>query len=328
MELRSTLGKGFTESDEMDRTAVLSALGVVLIIIALASTPHLERIREGWVVDATSSFVNKGKEGIRAVIKPPETRVFEYGGKSIIVLENLSDESVLLGEREFSNAVASQDRLLLYASRNGAAVIASSYFNEAEISMLSADTRIVGLLKNVQTPGITNISYIEVWDPTNARAEQVWVDGGKVQLLIPHKMDWENFTEAKSSSEFTRVIENSRKLSNKTLLLYHPSKSSMNVIIPVNFTDDEVAMLAKNSAVKTALEYMEVEAGRVLKLDETKEFEGVELERLPYEPNTKIYVSFEITGGFGFLSEEFLVYLAIFVVLLVILYVLYTILVA
>jgi len=311
----------------MDRTAVLSILGVILVLVVLASTPYLERLRTEWAVDATSSFFNKNKESIRTVINPSETKFFEYEGKNIIVLENVTEE-MLLADEKFSNALASEDRLVLYVGREASAVLASSYFNEAEVTMLSKDSRIVGLLKNAKLLGITNISYIEVWDPTNARVELVWVDEEPFRLLVPSTMSSENFSVARSSAEFSRVIGNSRKLANKTLLLYHPSKSNMNVIIPVNFNEDEVVRLAKNDAVKTALMYMEVEAGRVLKLDETKEFQNIQVAELPYHPNTKVFVSFSITSGVDFLSEEFLVYLAIFVVLLIIFYVLYTILIA
>ncbi|MEM3555733.1 MAG: hypothetical protein QXF56_03390 [Candidatus Micrarchaeia archaeon] len=311
----------------MDRTAILSVLGIILVLVTLANTPYLERLRSEWAVDTTASFFNRGEKSIRTVILPSETKFFEYEGKNIIALENTAEEMLLADER-FEDALASQDRLVLYVGRETSAVLASSYFNEAEVAMLSKDSRIVGLLKNAKLLGVTNISYIDAWDPTNARVELVWVDEEPVRLLVPSSMSSENFSDARSSAEFSRVIGNSRKLTNKTLLLYHPSKSSMNIVIPVNFNEEEVVRLAKNSAVKTALEYMEVEAGRILKLDETREFQNVDIAELPYHPNTKIFVSFSIISGIDFLSEEFLVYLAIFVVLLVILYVLYTILIA
>ena len=315
----------------MDRSAVLSVLGLLLIIVVVVETVSFSGFASRWDVDTTSSIVNTGKESIRSIVKPPETTVVEYEGKSVIVLDNLSsgEENALFSEPNFRNALASEDRLLLYAGEGGmSAVVASYYFNDAELRMLGTDQRVVGYLKDAHSPGITNISYIEVSDPTNARVEWSEVGGYWAPILAPYNMGDENFSLAETSGEFSKVMEESRKLNKKTLLLYHPSKSSMNVIIPVNFTNDEVRMLAKNFAVKNAMETMHANAGELLALDETREFQDVDMRYLPYRPNTRVYTSFNIRGELGFLSEDILVYLAIFVVVLVIFYVLYTILIA
>jgi len=315
----------------MDRSAALSILGLLLIIAVLVDTLYFNEVVRKWEVDATSSIVNTGNESVRYIIKPPEIRVMEYEGKSIIMLENLSsgEGDNLLAEEKFRNALASEDRLLLYTSESGvSAVIASSYFNSAEVRMLSIDERVVRPLKSTHSPGITNISYIDVSDPTNARVERAELEAYVTSILVPPTMDYENFSAATSSTEFNKVIEESRKLKRKTLLLYHPSKSSVNVIVPVNFSNDEVKMLAKNSAVKTALQNIEVGAGQVVNLEESREFQNVDMARLPYRPNTKIYASFNIRGELGFLSEDILIYLAIFVVVLVLFYVIYTIIIA
>jgi len=313
----------------MDRSVVLSLLGLLLIIVVLVDTLSLSWFSDRWKVDTTASLVNNGKGSIRDIITPPETRIVEYEGRSVILLDSTSasDENMLFAEGRFRNALAADDRLLLYTGDNGVnAVIASPYFNEAEVKMLSSDEKVLSLLKSTQAQGITDISYIDAWDPTNAKIETVAVGTSWVTLLVPYDATSENLSLVSGSAEFDKVLESSMKIKEKSLLLYHPSKSSMKVVIPLNFTDTEVRMLAKNTAVKTALDMVEVDAGRVIKLEETREFESINLARLPYEPNTRVYVSLNIRGELGFLSEDILIYLAIFVVVLVMLYVLYTIL--
>jgi len=313
----------------MDRSVVLPLLGLLLIIVVLVDTLSLNWFSERWKVDTTASLVNKGEGSIRDIITPPETRIVEYEGRSVILLDSTTatSESMLFAENRFRNALAAEERLILYTSDDGvSAVIASPYFNEAEVKMLSTDERVLGALKSAHTPGVKDISYIDAWDPTNAKIETVAVGTSWVTLLVPYYATSENLSFAKESVEFNKVVEGSMKVKEKSLLLYHPSKGGMNVVIPLNFTDTEVRMLAKNTAVKTALDTIEVDAGRAVKLEETREFENINLASLPYKPDTEVYVSLNIRGELGFLSEDILIYLAIFVVILVMLYVLYTIL--
>ncbi|MCX6777173.1 MAG: hypothetical protein NTY73_04380 [Candidatus Micrarchaeota archaeon] len=315
----------------MDRSAALSLLGLLLVIAVIASTISYNEFASRWQVDNTLSMVNSGNESVRSIIKPPEIEIVESGGKSIIIAENITvkDRGALFAENGFKRALESGDRLLLYTGQNGKnAVIVSSYFNDAEVKMLSKDERILRPLKNKNAPGTMNISYVEVSDPTNAVVETVRYNDSWVPILVPHAMSNGNLSSIESSSEFGRVIGDSMNLKNKSLLLYRPAGSEMSIVIPVNFTYDEVKMLAKNDAVKTAMEGVAVDPGEILNLEDAREFRNIDMARLPYEPNTKIYTSFNIRGELSFLSGDLLMYLAIFVVALVILHVLYTILVA
>jgi len=313
----------------MDKSVALPILGLLLIIAVIVSTVSFNGFASKWQVDTTLSMVNTGNESIRSIIKPPEVRIIESEDKSIIILDNTTPEGrdALFAENDFKMALASEDRLLLYAGQNGInAVVVSVYFNDAEVKMLSGDERILKPLKNKNSPGITNVSYIEVSDPTNAKIEMVRQNDSWVPVLFPYAMGRENISVIESSSEFNRVVGNSVKLNKKSLLLYRPAKSDMNIVIPANFTYEEVRMLAKNAAVKTAMESITISTGEILNLEDTREFSGINIARLPYEPNTRIYTSFNIRGELGFISEDLLVYLSIFVVALVVLYVLYTIL--
>ncbi|NYZ75834.1 hypothetical protein H0N98_01115 [Candidatus Micrarchaeota archaeon] len=314
----------------MDRSIVLSLVGLLLIIAVLVNTFYFDEIAKKWLVDPTASLVNTGAGSIKNIIKPPETRVIAYEDKSIILLDNMSseEEGALLTEPGFRNALASQDRLLLYTSRNGwSAVAASNYFNGVEVEMLSADKKILNALGSHHLPGMINLSGVDASDPTNAKVEMVEVGGRWVSLLASHEVSNDNFSVMASSDEFDNAIGDSSKLRGKTLVLYRPSKSNVNIIIPVNFRDDEIRLLAKNSAVKTALDVMDVKRGETLDLEGTPEFKQVDMAKLPYQPNTRIYVSFNIKGELGFLSEDMVIYLAVAIVILVVLYVLYTILV-
>jgi len=315
----------------MDRSAALSLLGLLLVIAVMASTVSYNEFASRWRVDNTLSMMNSGNESVRSMIKPPETEIIESGGKSVIIVENITakDREALFAENGFKRALESGDRLLLYTGQNGKnAVIASSYFNDAEVKMLSNDGRILRTLRNKNAPGTMNISYVEVSDPTNAIVETVRYNDSQLLILVPHAMSDENLSSIENSSEFNRVIGDSMNLKKRSLLLYRPSRSEMSMVIPVNFTYDEVEMLAKNDAVKTAMEQITVSAGETLNLEDTREFKDVDMARLPYEPNTKIYTSFNIRGELSFLSGDLLMYLAIFVVALVILHVLYTVLIA
>ncbi|MCX6775814.1 MAG: hypothetical protein NT130_03135 [Candidatus Micrarchaeota archaeon] len=315
----------------MDRSAALSLLGLLLVIAVIASTISYNEFASRWQVDNTLSMVNCGNESVRSIIKPPETEIVESGGKSVIIVENITvkDREALFAENGFKRALESEDRLLLYTGQNGKnAVIVSSYFNDAEVEMLSKDERILRPLKNKNAPGTMNISYIEISDPTNAIVETVRYNDSWVPILVPHAMSYENLSSIENSSEFNRVIGDSMNLKKRSLLLYRPPGSEMSIVIPVNFTYEEVEMLAKNDAVNTAMEQITVSAGEILNLEDTREFRDIDIARLPYEPNTKIYTSFNIRGELSFLSEDLLMYLAIFIVALVMLYVLYTILIA
>jgi hypothetical protein len=314
----------------MDRSIVLSLAGLLLIIAVLVNTFYFDETAKKWLVDPTASLVNTGAGGIKNVIKPPETRVVEYQNKSVILLDNLSseEEDTLLAEPGFRNALNSQDRLQLYTSRKGlSAVVASHYFNDVEVEMLSSDSRVIKTLESNYPQGIVNLSNIDASDPTNARVEVVEVGGKWFSLLVPHDVSNDNFSVMTSSGEFDKVVSDSGKLRDKTLLLYRPSKSDINVIIPVNFRDDEVRLLAKNSAVKTSMEIMDVKGGETLNLEGTQEFQQIDMAQLPYEPNTRVYATFNIRGELGFLSQDMLVYMALVIVILVMLYVLYSILV-
>jgi hypothetical protein len=314
----------------MDKNIIASLVGLLLIIAVLVNTIFFDELARKWSVDPTSSMVNTGVGSIRSIINPPETRVTDYQGKSIIVLDKMSqsDENALLTESKFRNALASEDRLLLYTSESGlSAVVASSYFNEVEVRMLSMDERVTKPLKSQYPPGIVNLSFIDVSDPTNARVEMVDVGGAWMPVLVPYDINHNNFSVIAGSEEFNKVLGDSGKLMKRTLLLYHPSKSDGNIIIPVNFNSNEVRLLAKNSAVKTARDMMYIKKGETLNLEETAEFQQVDMAKLPYKPNTRIYASFNVRSELGFLSEDMLIYLAIFVVLLVMFYVLYSILI-
>ncbi|NYZ79126.1 hypothetical protein H0N99_03170 [Candidatus Micrarchaeota archaeon] len=313
----------------MDRSIALSLLGLLLIIAVLVDTFYFNDLSRKWFVDPVASMVNSGAGSIRNIIRPPETRVVGYQNKSIILLDNMSqsDEEALLTDSGFRNALTSGDRLLLYTDEKGlSAVVASRYFNDAEVEMLSTDERVTKALESHYPVGMVNLQNIDVADPTNAKVRLVKFGDRWFSLLLPAGN--ENFSAMESSDEFGKVVEDSGKLGNKTLLLYHPSKGNANIIIPVNFRDDEVMLLAKNSAVKTAMDIMEIKAGETLNLADTQEFQQVNMAQLPYQLNTRIYASFNIRGELGFLSQDMLVYMAIFVVVLVMLYVLYTILVA
>jgi hypothetical protein len=315
----------------MDRSIVLSLLGLLLIVAVVVNTLYSEELARKWRVDPTASMVNTGAGSIRGIIKPPETRVVEYQDKRIILLDNTSksDEDALLTDSKFRNALDSKDRLLLYTSQNGLnAVVASHYFNSAEVEMLSMDERVTKVLEIYHLPGRVNLSRIDVSDPTNARVDVVQVSGSWVSLLVPGGVSSENLSAMAGSDEFDKVVGDSGRLKNKTLLLYHPSNSIFNIIIPVNFSSDEVSLLAKNSAVKTAIDLMDIKNGETLDLARTKEFQQTNMAQLPYQPDTRVYVSFNIRGELGFLSEDMLIYLAVFVVALVMFYVLYSILIA
>lgn len=314
----------------MDRSIVLSLAGVLLIIAVLVNTLYFGEIARRWTADPTASLVNGGAGSIRNIIQPPKTRVVAYQGKSVILLDNMSsnDEDALLTGARFRNALTSEDRLLLYTSDSGSsAVVASPYFNDVEVEMLSTDNRIIKLLESHYTPGTAKLSDIDASDPTNARVEMIEVGGRWFSLLVPSGVSKEGFLAMAGSDEFDKVVGDSGVLGNKTLLLYHPSKGSRNIIIPVKFSDKEVALLAKNSAVKTAIEMIDIKLGETLNLGGTPEFQQVDMSQLPYQPNTRIYASFNIIGELGFVSQDMLVYLAVFVVILVMLYVLYSILV-
>lgn len=332
MELRflwaresTSLGVG-----EMDRSIVLSLAGLILIVAVLVNTLYFYDIAREWSVDTTASLVNTGAGSIRNIIRPPETKVVEYQDKSIILLDNISHDKqgALLTEGGFRNALASEDRLLLYTSENGlSAVVASHYFNDAEVQILSMNDSVTKLLESHHLPGIVNLSGIDASDPTNAKIEIVEAGGKWFLLLVPYEVSNENFSVMAGSDEFEKVVEDSGKLGNRTLLLYRPSKGKWNIIIPANFNDNEVRLLAKNSAVKTAMEMMDIQGGETLDLEKTQEFKQADMARLPYQPNTRIYASLNIRSELGFLSGDTMVYLAVFVVILVMFYVLYTILV-
>jgi len=315
----------------MDKSVALPVLGLLLIIAVIVETVSFNEFAKKWQVDTTLSMVNNGNESVRGIIKPPEITIIEMQAKSVIILDNTTpqERDALFAENDFRRALASEDRLLLYTGQNGMnSVVVSSYFNDAEVKMLSTDDRVVRSLKNKNSPGVMNISYIEVFDPTNARMEMVRQNDSWIPVLVPHTMGQENLSAIESSSEFNRVVGDSLKLKKKSLLLYRPPRSDVGVIIPANFTYDEVRMLAKNSAVKTAMEGITISPGEILNLEDTHEFKDINIARLPYEPNTRIYTSFNIRGELGFVSEDLLLYLSIFVVGLVVLYVLYTILIA
>jgi hypothetical protein len=314
----------------MDRSIVLSLAGLLLIVAVLVDTMYFDELAKKWVVDPTASIVNGGSQSILKIIKPPETRVVGYQDRSIILLDNMSetDENALFAEARFRDALASGDRLLLYSGMKGlSAFVASHYFNDVEVDMLSRNDTVTKALESHYPPGIVNFSYIDVSDPTNAKIDMVGLWGSKISLLVPHDTSSENFSDMSSSDEFDKVLEDSSKLRNKTLVLYHPSKSSMNTIIPIGFSDEEVKLLAKNSAVKTALDMIDVKKGETLNLADTREFSQVNMAQLPHQPNTKIYAYFDIVGELGFISQDMLVYMAIFVVILVVLYTLYSVLV-
>lgn len=313
----------------MDRSVVLSLAGLLLILAVLVNTLYFNEIYKAWNVDTTASLVNNGVGSIRNIIKPPETRVVAYQGKNIIVLDNVSqnEQDALLTEARFRNALESSDRLLLYTSNNGlSAVVASNYFNDAEVQMLSMNENVTKALEGPNALGVVNLS-VDVSDPTNAKVEVIELGGEWFSLLIDHQVSKENVSLMESSAEFEKVLQDSEKISNKTLVLYHPSNGNWNVIIPVKFNDYETQLLTKNSAVKTALETIDIKNGETLDLGKTEEFSQIGISQLPYNPNTRIYASFNIMGELGFLSQDMLIYLAVFVVVLVMFYVLYTILV-
>jgi hypothetical protein len=312
----------------MDRSIVLSLLGLLLIVAVLVDTSYLNDLSKKWFVDPVASMVNGGEASIRNIITPPETTVVAYQDKSVILLGNTSqsDEEALLTDSGFRNALTSGDRLLLYTDAEGfSAVVASSYFNDVEVGMLSRDDRVEKALESNYPAGMVDLQNIDVADPTNAEVEVVEFGGKWYSLLLPAGTD--NFSAMESSNEFEKVVEDSGGIGNKTLILYRPSNGNVNIIIPVNFSDDEVTLLAKNSAVKTAMNIMQVNAGETLNLAGTQEFQQVDMAQLPYQPNTRIYASFNINGELGFMSQDMVVYLAVFIVVLVMLYVLYTILV-
>lgn len=312
----------------MDRSIVLSLLGLLLIVAVLVDTSYLNDLSKKWFVDPVASMVSGGEAGIRNIITLPETRVVVYQDKSVILLDNMSqsDEEALLTDSGFRNALNSGDRLLLYTNAKGlSAVVASSYFNDVEVGMLSRDGRVAKALESNYPAGMVSLQNIDAADPTNAEVKMVEFGGRWYSLLLP--AGTENLSAMESSNEFEKVVEDSGSIRNKTLLLYRPSNGNVNIIIPVNFNDDEVTLLAKNSAVKTAMNIMQVNAGETLDLSGTQEFQQVDMAQLPYQPNTRIYTSFNIKGELGFMSQDIVVYLAVFVVVLVMIYVLYTILV-
>jgi len=309
----------------VDKGIILPVIFLILSAYLLANLISYSEIASKWQIDTTKSIVNANNATISKIISPQKTGVLSIGGKKAIYPIHVTEQQIngLMLETDFKADLNSSDRLLFYRKGNIGLVLASDYFNENEVEMLRDDNRILYFLYNSSLLGTLNMSFIDVKDPTNARVEKVLEpEAYLTQVLVSYNTDMRNFSLV-ASGEFHRVLEDSRKLKNKSLLLYHPSNTDMNIIIPVNFSNDEVMRLAKSSAVKTALAAMHVKAGEAVSLNSTPEFKDIDIANLPHNLDAKIYVTFNPFSLVDFIPSDWIVFSFVLIAVIAILYLIY-----
>ncbi len=283
----------------MDAYKLLAILiGIATLYLFVSSID----IGKKWDVDPSASVISLGRAEIKKMMTPPEARVLGVDGKNLITLFETTQQEINLLQQEegFRAALSRGGKLLLYRDARGTGGVIASGYSGAQLEKLAGDERIIRELKNTGgAGGITDLSEILPSDYTDAQLKTVSVDGGNASVIAPYDMREEVLANMQGSSEFADAVRSAESSYTKDLSIYQDPATGERVLIPSGFSEQELEMLRSNDAVKSALAAMQVSPGKAVGLGGTREFGGVSIPSLPYNPNTQIPISLDPFSHFS-----------------------------
>lgn len=311
----------------MDKGIILPIIAFLLSIYLLANLIPYNIFLGKWQVDPTGSIISSDNLSINKLISPPKTAMMQIEGKKAIYPIHITREQIegLANEPGFKYNLKSDKKLISYKKGSVSLILASNYFNEEEIEMLSNDNRVEYLLYNVSWDGTIDVSYIDAKDPTNAKLESIYIDNESNNFITSYNMEKETLLKIENSTTFKNALKEIKKTKAKGLFMYRDAESGSRVIIPTGFSNDEVGRLLKSKSVKTALSALPVQAGKAVNLNSTPEFNKVDMASLPYNLDAGIHVTFNPISV-DFIPPDWLVYTSLLIAVLLILYLIYRLL--
>ncbi|MEW6329223.1 MAG: hypothetical protein AB1468_03845 [Candidatus Micrarchaeota archaeon] len=277
-------------------------LAIVMGIAALYLFVSSIDIGKKWDVDPSASVLSPGRVEVKKMLTPPEARVLGVDGKNLITLFETTQREINLLQQEegFRAALNRSEKLLLYKSARGVNAVFASGYSGAQLEKLAGDERIIRELKNTgSASGTFDLSDILPSDYTDAKLKSVSIDGKSARVIAPYDMGEDVLADMRGSSEFSEAVKSAESSYVKDLSIYQDAATGERVLIPSGFSGQELEMLRSNDAVKSALAAMQVSPGKAVALGGTREFGGVDIPSLPYNPNTQIPISLDPFSHFS-----------------------------